>query len=90
MDSDIRMACLQVLGNQLLMKKKKPPVSAVPDLAAALTDKDEKVRGLAAYLLGEMGPTAKDALPALTKVRKDADPRVSEVMEKAIEKIEGK
>jgi HEAT repeat protein len=42
---------------------------AVPDLVAALEDKDPLVVSQAAWALGQIGPRAKDALPALEKMQ---------------------
>ncbi|MFI5402253.1 MAG: HEAT repeat domain-containing protein, partial [Planctomycetota bacterium] len=42
---------------------------AVPDLVAALEDKDPLVVSQAAWALGQVGPAAKDALPALEKMQ---------------------
>ncbi|MBU6400295.1 MAG: HEAT repeat domain-containing protein [Verrucomicrobia bacterium] len=43
-------------------------VPAVPDLIPLLKHKDSEVRRLAAYALGEIGPKAKAAYPALQEV----------------------
>ena len=42
-----------------------PRLSDVPALIEALKDKDIDIRLNAAYALGDIGPAAKDALPAL-------------------------
>ncbi len=43
---------------------------AVPQLRATLTDQSEIRRGFAAYILGEMGPTAEAAVPDLLEAVK--------------------
>ena len=85
-DSATRIGCLLFIGKQ----KGDPPASLVPSLSAALGDKSEDVRGLAAHLLGLVGPAAKDALPGMVKLLSDPDERVREVAQKAIKKIEEK
>lgn len=62
-------------------------VRDLPPLLTALNHRDAKVRALACELLGELGPEAKQAVPALEeKVEKDAEP-VREAARKAIERI---
>jgi HEAT repeat protein len=84
-DSGVRLECLKGLGHE-----KSPPRSAVPNLILALADKESDVRALAAYVLGQIGPDAKEAVPALTKAAEDRDDRVRAVVEKALQKIQGK
>jgi HEAT repeat protein len=84
-DSAVRFACLQAVAAQ-----KELPSAVVPGAIGALTDKNEKVRALAAYVLGKLGPEAKEALPALAKAREDSDERVRELAAKAVKQIEGK
>ena len=45
--------------------------AAVPALAKALQDKEEKVRQDAAVALGRIGPKAQAAAPALVEALKD-------------------
>jgi HEAT repeat protein len=49
------------------------PEEAVPALTAALTDSDVDVRRQAAMGLGEIGPAAQSALPALEEFSKEPD-----------------
>ena len=56
----------------------------------ALTDKNPGIRPIAAAALGESGPDAKDAIPALTAVLKEKDETVRTVAAEAIKKIEQK
>ena len=49
--------------------------AAVPRLVDAL--KFEKLRGQVAYILGQMGPAAAPAAPALAKLIADKDERVA-------------
>jgi uncharacterized protein (TIGR03067 family) len=51
-----------------------PPGKAVPQLTAALKDKDWQVRRDAAAALGESGPAATAAVPALVAALKDIKP----------------
>jgi HEAT repeat protein len=46
---------------------------AVPILAALLRDRESSIRAHTARMLGSMGPTAKDAVPALLEVWKEPD-----------------
>lgn len=60
-------------------------------LAKLLKDRDENVRLLAAKALGNMGPLAKDAVPALKEAAaKDADSDVKAVAQSALKKVTGK
>lgn len=47
--------------------------SALPELIEHLKDDDDTVRRIAAWALGEMGPAARDAVPALIAVLEDKD-----------------
>jgi HEAT repeat protein len=58
-------------------------------LAGALTKDQHFVRIEVANALGNFGPRAKAALPALKKAANDPLPAVQEAVSKAIEKIEG-
>jgi HEAT repeat protein len=51
---------------------------------------DPSVRQKAAEALGKLGPTAKSALPVLTKLKLDADAGVRDAVTKAIDEIKGK
>ena len=53
----------------------------------ALTDKNPGIRPTAAAL-GEIGPDAKDAIPALTAALKEKDEPVRTAAAEAIKKIE--
>lgn len=60
----------------------------MPALAAALTqDDDAAVRAAAANALGSYGRAAKDALPALTTARGEADAAVREAADRAIARV---
>jgi HEAT repeat protein len=48
----------------------------VPLITAALKDQKARIRINALMWLGELGPSARDALPALKKAMKDSDPEV--------------
>jgi HEAT repeat protein len=55
---------------------------------SALSDADAGVRAEAILALMKCGPTAKDAIPALTEMQtKDRDPQVREYARKALEKL---
>jgi HEAT repeat protein len=61
---------------------------AVNDLIAVLKDKDAGFRGLAAFTLGQVGPKAKAAVPALTNAMDDADVQVQLAAIVALAKIQ--
>jgi HEAT repeat protein len=63
--------------------------AAVQALTAALADQDATVRMGAAYALGDIGPAASPALPALKKAAKDPAKEVREGAEYAIKKVQG-
>ena len=60
------------------------------DLIDALKDKDAIVRGEIAESLGEIGPDAKDAAPALTALLKDKNKDVRKNAAEALKKIQEK
>jgi hypothetical protein len=57
---------------------------AVPALVRALGSEDKKVRSLAALVLGKLGVDAAPAVPALTRLLKDADVEVRRAASRAI------
>jgi len=61
---------------------------AVPALIELLKHAREVVRMLAAGALGDMGPEARAALPALRKAGEDSSPDVREAAKEAIRNIE--
>lgn len=61
----------------------------VPLFVQSLDSKQSFVRHEAADSLGELGPLAKSALPALEKTAQDKDPEVAEAAKAAIKKIRG-
>jgi hypothetical protein len=77
---------------QLLRKAhKETQKNAVPTLVAALKrTRDANGRADFVRALGEIGPDAKDAIPALTAVLKEKDETVRTVAAEAIKKIEQK
>jgi HEAT repeat protein len=64
----IRLEALRILGDMSLK-----PDSASPTLVAMLSDRDEKVREMTAYVLKRFGRVAKSALPALAVALMDND-----------------
>jgi hypothetical protein len=61
---------------------------AIPILLELLQDRDERVRFLAASVLGGIGPDAGSAVPALTDLLNDESRAVRRVAAKALKKIE--
>ncbi len=63
---------------------------AVPFLVKLLREsRDPSDRLMAAYVLGAIGPDARNAVPALMAARADENVRVREVATDSIEKVEG-
>ena len=62
--TDVRIQALDSLNDLA-------PSSAVPELIAALEDKDPTVRSMSAKVLGRIGPQAQEAVPALTRILTD-------------------
>lgn len=60
---------------------------AVPALIQALQDYHPDVRQQAAWALGQIGPAAKEAIPALTQTL--AAPGIRDVVGEALRKIKG-
>ena len=69
---------------------KVDPAKAVPVLIEALKDRDPNARYSAVRTLGDLGPVAKDALPALAEAEKQAGDFDPEPIRSAIQKIRGK
>jgi HEAT repeat protein len=61
---------------------------AIPVLLELLQDRDERVRFLAASVLGGIGPDAESAVPGLTDLLMDESRAVRRVAAKALKKIE--
>ncbi len=60
---------------------------AIPVLVELLQDRDERVRFLAASVLGGIGPDAGSAIKALTDLLKDESRAVRRIAAKALKKI---
>ncbi|MGE3803332.1 MAG: HEAT repeat domain-containing protein [Gemmataceae bacterium] len=69
---------------------KEEPKAVAPLLVGALEDPEARVRITAAESLGQLGPIALEAIPALTRALKDDHARVREQAEKALELIRNK
>jgi HEAT repeat protein len=64
-------------------------VEVLPSLIKALGDEEESyVREVAARLLGEIGPDAESAVPALEKATKDESDEVREAATEALKRIQ--
>ncbi len=64
--------------------------AAIPTLISALNQDNQRIRGLAIFLLGKVGPEAKEALPKLNELLKETRGRGRSGLEKAIAQIEGR
>ncbi|HUG89424.1 MAG TPA: HEAT repeat domain-containing protein, partial [Planctomycetaceae bacterium] len=64
--------------------------AALPTLIAALDSEDRSARFYALFFLGKLGPGAREALPALKRLRDEGDSeRSRRFLDEAIQKIEG-
>jgi len=61
---------------------------AVPALVYQLAHQRADVRQWAAVMLGELGPTAKEAIPPLQDALKDQDAKVRDAARRALEKVD--
>lgn len=61
----------------------------VPYMISLLKDDEWEMRRGAAWILGKVGPDAKDAVPALTEALKDPNPAVQAKAADALQKIKG-
>jgi len=69
---------------------RKDPAKAVPGLIELLSDPEVETRWGAAQTLAAIGPPAKDAVPALTKLLQDKNLSVGESARYALERIQEK
>jgi HEAT repeat protein len=84
-DPKVRKKAVQSLGH---VGTADP--AALPAVIGALKDREATVREAAVLALLVVGPSARDAIPALMEVRdKDAVPKVRQEAGKAIERIQG-
>ncbi len=60
---------------------------ALPRLTKTLQDRDASSRRWAAWALGEIGPPARSAVPALKHALKDADARVQTAARATLETL---
>jgi len=61
----------------------------VPYMISLLKDDEWEMRRGAAWILGEVGPEAKDAVPALTEALNDSNPEVRTRAAEALKKVKG-
>jgi hypothetical protein len=80
-DKRILLACNYAL---LAMGKE-----IVPNMISLLKDDEWEMRRGAAWILGKLGPEAKDAVPALTEALSDSNPAVRTKAAEALKKIKG-
>ena len=66
---------------------RRPDVRSLPELVKQLDHKQDSVRLLAIKFLGLAGPSAKDAIPALERMREDPSAEVRKQAAAASEKI---
>jgi HEAT repeat protein len=62
----------------------------MPLLIEGLKDKNPQARRAAAYVLGQLGPAAKEGIPALNTALKDDNADVRQAATVALEKIRAK
>ena len=80
---------LSAKAEAILLKGDKTLLNAeaVGDLVVVLEKGDARLRSLAAQALGEIGPAAKEALPALKRARKSKDADLREKAKAALERL---
>jgi HEAT repeat protein len=61
----------------------------VPSMISLLKDDNWEMRRGSAWMLGKVGPDAKDAIPALTQALDDPNPAVRTKAAEALKKIKG-
>ena len=61
----------------------------MPALVQGLKDKDKFVRLQSAKALGSVGPSAREAVPALTAATRDDEPLVARAATEALKRIAG-
>jgi HEAT repeat protein/lysophospholipase L1-like esterase len=64
-----------------------PPKEAIGPLVDSLCDNDGRVRAAAAWALGQMGPSATTARPALTRALRDPEERVRSSAAQALARL---
>jgi len=85
-DSD---PCVRRDAARVLSSVKVSPAIAVPVLSQLmLQDGDCEVRSMAAYSLGQLGPAAQDAIPALRQATNDSYGGTRDWARKALERVE--
>ena len=80
----IRMGCASALG----VMRDPRPAEAIPHLTALLSDPSGRVRGRAAWALGEIGLPDATAIAALTSAASASDPASTEAARHARESLE--
>jgi HEAT repeat protein len=82
-DRGIRLSAARALG------KIGPTADAISALVPLLKDPERDIHEQSAYILGEYGPYASSAIPALTEAHRDDKSNFSRIVGVAIEKISG-
>jgi HEAT repeat protein len=81
-EAELRQAILNGLINQNSRSK-----TLVAPLTACLKDGQAPVRWMAAHVLGNIGPDARDAVPALESLLEDRDTTVRQNVQNALKRI---
>jgi beta-lactamase regulating signal transducer with metallopeptidase domain/HEAT repeat protein len=87
---DQNAGCRQSAAGILGRRPGVPPDSAVAALAAALADRDRRVQSVAVWALGNIGPAAAPAVPALRKLRGGDPSQFATGVHAALVKIQGR
>jgi HEAT repeat protein len=82
-DGDAKLNALAELG-----KAGPAALPALKKVIPMLSDPDPLIRRTAAYVLEQIGPPAKEAVPALEEAMKDASTDVMMAVSRALEAIE--
>jgi len=85
-DPEVRLAGIKTLG-EWAAKNKVAGASMVHVFIRALSDSSSKVRCYAASSLGGLGEAAQSAVPSLSQMAQDGNPKVKQAAVKALELI---
>jgi HEAT repeat protein len=86
---DLQVSAVDDIQITEFTEDKPDPKKAIPQLLVFLRHANAEVRKQAATILGQIGPDAKESLPALSLLLQDKDQLVRDAAQEAIKRIEG-
>ncbi len=84
-EAGVRLCAAQAL---IAINPQQQAVVALPVLKAILTDKDAALREAAVKTLGELGPRARDTVPAIVNLLEDEEETVRQAALDSLKKID--